>query len=181
MTIMTKSPWVRALIAASLALLPQAAMATSINELLDSDEFEIFSAALKQADLWDRITSEDGITLFLISDEAMRDEGSAFLLGEVLTTPSNQQRLVDLMSYHVSFSGPLSPGEIAAEVMIRMSADACLPVFRLGTGLRVGPEAVVVDVETVDSGIVYVIDRLLWQPRQDESGCGANIANTEVR
>lgn len=172
----TKAPLVRTLIAAGLALLPQAAMATPINILLESGDFKIFSAALKQAGLWDRITSDDGVTLFLISDEAMQDEGSAFLLSEVLTTPSNQQRLVDLMSYHVSFSGPLSPEEIAGKVMLRMSADACLPVFRLGTGLRVGPEAVVVDIETVDSGIVYVIDRLLWQPWQDGPGCGANIA-----
>ena len=171
-----KAPLMRTLIAAGLTLLPQAATAAPIDNLLESGEFAIFSAALKQAGLWDRITSDDGVTLFLISDEAMRDEGSAFLLSEVLTTPSNQQRLVELMSYHVSFGGPLSPKEIAGEVMLRMSADACLPVFRLGTALRVGPEAAVVDIKTVDNGVVYLIDRLLWQPWQDESGCGANIA-----
>jgi uncharacterized surface protein with fasciclin (FAS1) repeats len=179
MTITTKAPLVWTSITAGLALLPHAATAAPVNNLLESGEFEIFSAALKQSGLWDRITSEDGVTLFLISDEAMRDEGSAFLLGEVLTTRSNQQRLVDLMSYHVSFSSPLSPEEIQGEVMLTTSAGACLPVFRVGTGLRVGREAAVVDVEPVDSGIVYVIDRLLWQPWQGEEKCSEAIANAK--
>ena len=175
MTITTKSP-LAVLIAAGLAVLPQAATASPIDKLLESGEFEIFSAALKQAGLWDRITSENGVMLFLISDEAMRNEGSAFLLGEVLTTKSNQQRLVELMSYHISFSGPLSPDAIQGEVMLRTSASACLPVFRLGTGLHVGPEAVVTDVKQVENGIVYVIDRLLWQPWQDDARCGDLVA-----
>jgi uncharacterized surface protein with fasciclin (FAS1) repeats len=179
MTLTTKAPLIGTIIAAGLGLLPHAAMATPINDLLESSEFEIFSAALKQANLWDRITSEDGVTLFLISDEAMRDEGSAFLLGEVLMTESNQQRLVDLMSYHVSFSGPLLPEAFRGEAILTTGAGGCLPVFRLGTGLRVGPEAVVVDVKHVDSGIVYVIDRLLWQPWQDDEKCSEAIAKAE--
>jgi uncharacterized surface protein with fasciclin (FAS1) repeats len=179
MTIKTKSPLLRALIAAGIALLPQAATAAPINNLLESGEFEIFSAALKQAGLWDRITSEEGVTLFLVSDEAMRNEGSAFLLGEVLTTRSNRQRLVDLMSYHVSFSGALLPEGIRGDAMLTTNAGACLPVFRLGTGLRVGPEAVVVDVKHVDGGMVYVIDRLLWQPWQEAETCSETTAKAE--
>jgi uncharacterized surface protein with fasciclin (FAS1) repeats len=179
MTITMRSPLLWAPVAAGLALLPNGATALSINDVLQSGEYEIFSAALKRADLWDRITSELGVTLFLISDRAMRAEGSAFLLGDVLVTPSNQERLVDLIAYHVSFAGPLPPEDIGGEVMLRTSGGACLAVFRLGTGLRVGPEAVVVDVKHVDTGIVYVIDRLLWQPWQDEQKCGEAVAQKE--
>ena len=164
------------LIAASLALLPHTAMALPIEEVLSTGEFSIFGAALKKSGLWDRIISEDSVTLFLISDKAMRDEGSAFLLGTVYMTKGSQPSLFNLMSYHVSFAAPLLPDEIPHEVKLGMSAGACLPVWKSGGGIRVGPEAVVTDVKRVDNGIVYVIDRLLWQPWQDEERCDALVA-----
>lgn len=164
------------LIAASLALLPHTALALPIEEALNTGEFSIFSAALKKSGVWDRMTSEDSVTLFLISDKALRDEGSAFLLGTVYMTKGSQRSLFNLMSYHISFAAPLLPDEIPREVKLGMSAGACLPVWKSGGGIRVGPEAVVTDVRRVDNGIIYVIDRLLWQPWQDEERCDALVA-----
>jgi uncharacterized surface protein with fasciclin (FAS1) repeats len=131
---------------------------------------------LKKAGLWDRITSEDGVTLFVISDKAMRDEGSAFLLEKVLVTKYNQQRLLNLMSYHVYFGAPLFPNNIRREVNLKLEMESCLSASRSGTGIRVGPEAVVTDVKLVDGGIIYVIDRLLWQPWQEEKSCRELLA-----
>ncbi|HEX9906426.1 MAG TPA: fasciclin domain-containing protein [Propylenella sp.] len=165
-----------ALIAASLVLLPHTSVALSIEEMTESGEFRIFSTALKQSGLWDRIASEEGVTLFLVSDKAMRDEGSAFLLEKVLLTKYNQGRLFELMSYHVSFDSLLLPDEIQGEVKVSTSSEACLPVYRLGTGIRVGPEAVVTGVKRIDSGIVYVIDRLLWQRWDGEEICRGSLA-----
>jgi len=159
------------LIAASLSLLPHTAMALPIEQVLNTGHFSIFWAALKKSGLWDRMISEDSVTLFLISDKALRDEGSAFLLGTVYMTNGSRRSLFNLMSYHVSFGAPLLPDEISHEVKLGMSEGACLPVWKLGAGIRVGPEAVVTDVQRVDNGVVYVIDRLLWQPWQDEERC----------
>ena len=156
----------RALIGAALAILPQTALALPIGEFLESGEFRLFSTALKKAGLWDRITSEEGITLFVISDKAMRDEGSAFLLEKVLLTRHNQQRLRNLMLYHVYFGTPLRSDNIQREVRLGAETGPCLSVSKSGRGIRVGPEAVVTDVKQVNSGIIYVIDRLLWQPWQ---------------
>lgn len=166
----------RMLVAASLALLPHAALAISVEDVVDSGEFEIFSTALKKAGLWDLLASEDGVTLFLASDKAMRDEGSAFLLEKVLLTQHNEQRLIELVSYHVSFGPPLYPEELRGEVMVSTNHQSCLPVYRRGTAIRVGPEAVVSDVRRVDNGIIYVIDRLLWQPWEDNETCGPIVA-----
>ena len=157
-----------ALIGAALALLPPPSVALPIDEVLESGEFRLFSTALKTAGLWDRIISEEGVTLFAISDKALRDEGSAFLLEKVLLTQHNQQRLRNLMLYHVYFGMPLLSNDIQREVRFGAETGPCLSVSRSGSGIRVGPEAVVTDVKQVNSGIIYVIDRLLWQPWQGQ-------------
>jgi uncharacterized surface protein with fasciclin (FAS1) repeats len=164
------------LVAASVTLLPHTAMALPIEEVLNTGEFSIFLAALKKSGVWDRMTSADSVNLFLISDTALRNEGSAFLLGTVYMTKGAQRSLFNLMSYHVSFAAPLLPDQMPREVKLGMSAGACLPVWKTGGGIRVGPEAVVTGVTRVDNGIIYLIDRLLWQPWQDEERCDDVVA-----
>jgi uncharacterized surface protein with fasciclin (FAS1) repeats len=164
------------LIGVSLGLLPRTSVAHPINEVIDTGEFKIFSAALKKGGHWDRITSGNGVTLFVVSDKAMRDEGSAFLLEKVLVTKYNQQRLTKLMSYHAYFGAPLFPDAIQHEVKLDPGTGSCLSVSRSGTGIRVGPEAVVTDVKLVDNGIIYVVDRLLWQSWNDEENCRELLA-----
>jgi hypothetical protein len=44
-------------------------------------------------------------------------------------------------------------------------------VWRMGSAVRVGPEAVVTNYMAADNGMVFIIDRLLWQPWNDDSGC----------
>jgi uncharacterized surface protein with fasciclin (FAS1) repeats len=165
-----------AAIAVSLLILPHTSRADPIPRVLDSGEFEIFLSALKKSGLVDRINSEDRVTLFIVPDKAMRDEGSAFLLEKVLVTKQNQQRLQALMSHHVGFGPVLLPDGIGSGTDIRTSAGGCLSVFKLGTGIRVGPEAVVTDVKHVDSGVIYIIDRLLWQPwNEQDNSCGERL------
>jgi uncharacterized surface protein with fasciclin (FAS1) repeats len=187
---MTSFPWtwlqcpvpqacLRAVIAVSLLTMPHTALAEPIPKVLDSGEFEIFSSALKKSGLMDRINSEDRVTLFIVSDKAMRDEGSAFFLEKVLQTKQNQQRLVALMSHHVGFASVLLPDQIGSGAYIPTSAGGCVSVFKLGTGIRVGPEAVVTDVKHVDSGVIYIVDRLLWQPwKEQDDSCGKDLART---
>ena len=169
----------RVLIGVSLGLLPRTSVALPIKEAIDTGEFKIFSTALQKAGLWDRITSEDGVTLFFVSDKTMRDEGSAFLLEKVLITRYNQQLLLKLMSYHVYFGAPLFPDNIQREMKLDPGMGSCLSVDRSGTGIRVGPEAVVTGSKSVDGGVIYVIDKLLWQPWQDEDNCRESLAKAQ--
>ncbi len=157
----------------SVAYEPQPTAALSVNAVLESKtEFSIFTNALKKSGLWDRIAAEDAVTLFVVPDKAMKDEGSAFLLEKVLVTKSNKERLFDLMSFHSLFGVRLSPDEIEREAKLNTSANSCLPVYRLGSGIRVGPEAVVTEYLFAENGVIFVIDRLLWQPWQDDGPCG---------
>lgn len=157
--------------AAFLAIPPHTSLADPVGDVLNSGEFRIFSTALKKAGLWERIASGPEVTLFVVSDRSMRDEGSAFLLETVLVTKQNQQRLLSLMSHHISFGNRLLPNTIKGGVDIDTGAPGCLHVYTLGSAIRVGPEAVVTDVSHHGDAVVYVIDRLLWQPWEQEEGC----------
>jgi len=75
------------------------------------------------------------------------------------------------MLYHVYFGMPLLSHDVQREKRFNAETGPCLSVSRSGSGIRVGPEAVVTDVKQVNSGIIYVIDRLLWQPWQGQASC----------
>jgi uncharacterized surface protein with fasciclin (FAS1) repeats len=161
-----------AVTAGAAALLAEPASAERVDKVLASqNEFSIFTNALRKSGLWEQIQTRDAVTIFAISDKAMSDEGSTFLLDKVLLTNSNQERLFDLMSYHVLFGTTLNPEGIDGEVKLDTAEDSCLVVWRMGTAVRVGPEAVVTSHMAADNGVVYVIDRLLWQPWDDQRSC----------
>jgi uncharacterized surface protein with fasciclin (FAS1) repeats len=163
---------ITAAIAGAAALLGQPASAQPMDKLLAAhSEFSIFTNALRKSGLWEQIQTRDGMTIFAISDEAMSDEGSTFLLDKVLITKSNQERLFNLMSFHVLFGTTLDPESIDGEVKLDTAEDSCLSVWRMGTAVRVGPEAVVTSYMSADNGVVFVIDRLLWQPWDDHRSC----------
>jgi uncharacterized surface protein with fasciclin (FAS1) repeats len=168
--------------AAIVVIFAQSAVAASIGELLEQDsEFSIFVKALKKCSLWGRLAEGGSVTVFAPTDAAMRQEGSDFLLGTVLMTKWNEQRLSDLMSFHMTFNMRLDPESFDDAVALDTHAESCLRVRRIGTRIRVGPEAFVTRHLPADNGIVYVIDRLLWQPWQGDRRCdGSAIENSDV-
>ena len=148
------------------------ALAAPIDKVLDTKkELSIFAEALRQSGLWERTATEASVTMFVPSDRAMRNEGSAFLLEKVLITNSNHQRLTDVMSHHVVFGSNLAPDDITGSLELKTGPNSCLSVFKAGSGTRVGPEAVVTDHIVADNGVIYVIDRLLWEPWDATSTC----------
>ena len=161
-----------AAITGAAALLAEPASAQPMDDLLaEQSEFSIFTNALRKSGLWEQIQTREAMTIFAISNKAMADEGSTFLLDKVLITESNQERLFNLMSFHTLFGTTLDPEAIHGEVKLDTARDSCLVVWRMGTAVRVGPEAVVTSYMSADNGVVYVIDRLLWQPWDDQRNC----------
>jgi uncharacterized surface protein with fasciclin (FAS1) repeats len=116
------------------------------------------------------LQQEQSVTLFLPTDKALRDEGSAFLLEHVLLTTSNQERLQEVLSYHV-YPGLQIDRDAVRDANLRSLRGACFPLYRLGSGLRIGPESVVTEYIRADNGAIFVIDRLLWQPWDGSSHC----------
>lgn len=91
----------------------------------------------------------------------MINEGSAFLLGRVLLTKSNIERLADLVLHHIVPARRLTLDQLEGCDLPTL-AHVSLRVDRLGKALVVGGWAVVTDRKVADNGIIYIIDRLLW-------------------
>jgi uncharacterized surface protein with fasciclin (FAS1) repeats len=162
-------------------LLNGPAQPAPVHDLIDSDtQFRLFAAALKQTPLWSMLQKEQSVTLFLPTDQALRAEGSAFLLEHVLTAQSNQERLQEVLSYHVFPGVQLDRGSVR-DANLRSLRGACFPLYRSGSGLRIGPEAVVTSHIAADNGGIFVIDRLLWRPWDGSSHCsGARDASAPL-
>jgi uncharacterized surface protein with fasciclin (FAS1) repeats len=152
-------------------LLNSPAQSATVHDLINSDtQFGLFAGALRQTPLWSMLEQEQSVTLFLPTDKALRDEGSAFLLEHVLLTTTNQERLLEVLSYHV-YPGLQIDREAVRDANLHSLRGACFPLYRLGSGLRIGPEAVVTEYISADNGAIFVIDRLLWQPWDGSSHC----------
>ena len=143
----------------------QAKSADLYDEVTADERLTLFANAIDRAGLSDMLKQEGPFILFVPSDQAMTDEGSAFLLDSVLLTKSNAGRLKDLVSYHIVPSAQ-STGNAAHDVDLPTMAGVTLRVDRLGKALVVGGWAVVTDRKVADNGIIYIIDRLLWPRNQ---------------
>jgi uncharacterized surface protein with fasciclin (FAS1) repeats len=161
-----KHRWLLCPLMASVALgtFSQPVAAESIQNLLESDkQFGLFMAALKHTSFWHSLKPDAVVTMFMPSDEALKNEGTAFLLDTVLIAKRNKQRLDHVMSYRIYFDEHLVP-EAISTLELRARNGECLLVYRAGTAIRVGPEAVVTKHLPADNGIIFVIDRLLLPP-----------------
>ncbi len=138
------------------------AKSADLYEEVTSDErLTLFANAIDQAGLSDMLKQEGPFILFVPSDQAMTDEGSAFLLDSVLLTKSNAGRLRDLVSYHIVPTTE-STGNAASDGNLPTMIDAPLHMARLGAARVINGWAVVTDRKETDNGIIYIIDRLLW-------------------
>jgi uncharacterized surface protein with fasciclin (FAS1) repeats len=137
------------------------AKSADLYEEVTSDErLTLFANAVNQAGLSDMLKQEGPFILFVPSDQAMTDEGSAFLLDSVLLTKSNAGRLRDLVSYHIVPSAQ-STGNAASDGNLPTMTDAPLHMARLGAARVINGWAVVTDRKETDNGVLYVVDRLL--------------------
>jgi uncharacterized surface protein with fasciclin (FAS1) repeats len=143
----------------------------SLQALMDSrPDLSIFTHALRQSGIWERLEGGAPVIVLAPSDRAMDAEGSTFLLDQVLLTDANAERLKDLIALHVvpgssSLEGLVDDGEIGT------LDGVCMPLFDEDGRLRIGPQAFVVEQHLAEGGRLYVIDHLLWRPWQGEDPC----------
>jgi uncharacterized surface protein with fasciclin (FAS1) repeats len=138
----------------------QAKSANLFEEVTADERLTLFANAVNQAGLSDMLKQEGPFILFVPSDQAMTDEGSAFLLDSVLLTKSNAERLKDLVSYHIVPSTE-STGTAASDGNLPTMTNSPLHMTRLGTARIINGWAVVTDRKETDNGVLYVVDRLL--------------------
>ncbi len=145
----------------------QARSAGLYQEVAADDQLALFSNAVERAGLSESLEEAGPFTLFVPSDQAMINEGSAFLLERVLLTKSNAEHLADLVLHHIVPARRLTPDQLDS-VELPTLAGVSLRVSRVGSGMVVGGWAVVTDRKVADNGVIYIIDRLLW-PRDWQS------------
>lgn len=143
----------------------------SITAFMEDDKrLTIFTAALKSSSVWHHLNNNNA-TLFVTTDEALRTEGSAFLLDAVLIKKENEERLNQLMAYHLVPNKIVGLAEFSKIVMLASIGGYCIPITTAGDSLRIGPEAYVTESISASNGNIHFIDRLLWQPYLDDRHC----------
>ncbi len=153
----------------------QAKSADLYEEVTSDERLTLFANAIDRAGLSDMLKQEGPFILFVPSDQAMTNEGSAFLLDSVLLTKSNAGRLKDLVSYHIvpsaqstgnaatgnAATGNAATGNAVNDGNLPTMTDAPIHMARLGAARVINGWAVVTDRKETDNGVLYVVDRLL--------------------
>lgn len=150
-----------------LSAMSGSAMTASLYEELVADErLTLFAGAMEQAGMSGILKQEGPYILFVPSDQAMSNEGSAFLLNGVLLTPSNAGRLKDLVSYHIVPTEQLTEDGADDESLPTMMG---VPVHmaRFGKARVINGWAVVTERKEADNGVLYIVDRLLLPTSPD--------------
>lgn len=128
-------------------------------------DLTIFSTAIEHSGLADVFNGSEEYTVFAPSDTALRNEGMDFLLGSVLVTKSNRDRLNVLLSYHIVRGVRLVPETIMGHIELTTLLDQSLSVVRAGTAISVAPDSansVVTRRIASDDGVIFIVDRLIW-------------------
>jgi uncharacterized surface protein with fasciclin (FAS1) repeats len=167
---MWSRPVVVVLLWAFAAGAPGRAVSADLAQVISSDpRLTLFARAITRAGLAPTLR-EPGTIAFLPSDKALVNEGSAFLLDNVLLTDANAGRLTDLVRHHIVRARRDAP-KLNGRDQLQTLAGVPLVVTRVGTGLLVDCCAVVTDRIAAENGVVYVVDRLLWpRDRRWQSG-----------
>lgn len=143
----------------------------SMVEYLESENHsKIFISALEQTDVWHRIQN-DRITLFIVTDKALKREGSAFLLAQVLRENENTMRLNELMGLHILLGEPGNEVSSTESRMIKTINNRCFRIDKSGVSIKVGPEAFITKTVDTATGRIHYLDRLLWQRYVGDEGC----------
>jgi len=149
------------------------AISGDLSEAISSEKrVSLFARAADRAGLTAALKGPGRYVLFIPSDKAMANEGSAFLLKSVLLTEQNAGRLADLVRHHVIRAE--ASVDLAGDVDLQTLAGVPLEVARVGNGHLVAGHAAIVDRIEADNGVIYVVDRLLW-PRDPRWESGASV------
>lgn len=140
---------------------PDAAdMGTSIVDVaVDSDDFEILTAALTAAGLVDVLASDGPFTVFAPTDAAFAALPEGAL--ETLLLPENIGLLQQILIYHVVPGAVTSDQLASGGVATVEGSDVNVMV---GDSVMVDDATVVMADITADNGVIHVIDQVILPP-----------------
>jgi transforming growth factor-beta-induced protein len=138
----------------------EADMGTSIVDVaMDSDDFEILTAALMAADLADVLAGDGPFTVFAPTDAAFAALPEGAL--ETLLLPENIGLLQQILTYHVVPGAVTSDQLASGGVATVEGSDVNVMV---GDSVMVDDATVVMADITADNGVIHVIDQVILPP-----------------
>ena len=149
------------LIASALTLAAGAVASDRTDDRDALEEARVFSSAIELAGFQPELSGDRPYTLFVPSDAALIGEGSAVLLEGVYTTPSNQDRLANLVGYHI-IPGEKLVLETDSEAQIETRSGENLLITVRNDEIILNGQVRVTDTVDLGTGIAYVTSGLLW-------------------
>lgn len=135
----------------------EAAKSDIVDTAIAAGSFETLVAAVKAAGLVDVLKGEGPYTVFAPTDEAFAALPTGTVEGLLL--PENQDKLIDILTYHV-VAGKVMSTDLSDGLTATAVNDGTLTVD-LTDGVKVNNANVVkADIET-SNGIIHVIDTVL--------------------
>ncbi|MDH5556745.1 MAG: fasciclin domain-containing protein [Alphaproteobacteria bacterium] len=131
------------------------------DELNADNRLSLFANAVERSGMADILKGEGPYILLVPSNRSMVMEGSAFLLNGLLLTPSNAERLKELVSHHILEA--TAPTDSADVITLQRTS---LNIAVMGDARVIDGRAVVTERKVLDNGVLYVIDRLLMPEYQ---------------
>ncbi len=138
----------------------------STEQLLSDSSVSVFAEALEQSGVLNGLDSRMKYTMFVPADSALAAEGSKYLLETVLVAEGNEQRLQQVLSYHIV------EGEVGFETRTVPTIDgSCLDLAVDGDKISVGLESQVLSSEIKGNFTIYQVDRMVSQRWDDARLC----------
>ena len=145
-----------------------------------SQETGVFEAAVERAGLPWPPADKQAFTLFLPSDAALEAEHMAGLLEGVYASPSNRERLVDLLDYHIVPGEKLTLESDGMALAVARSGEALL-IERRGGATTVNRHIRVLESVDLGEAVVHLVSGLLWADLVYDRGPLEYLAQLEAK
>lgn len=160
--------------------MPYSSSATVQSRIRANENLSLITKAMDISYYWEKIDVRGAKTLFLPTDDAMVKEGSDFLLQSVLMTPENRERLVSLVSAHMTVA-EINITDLDSDALLPALSGDCLLITKTGDGARVGPGAEILTSEVVEGIHIVTVNKLLIPDFEMSDDCKALQLRAEVR
>ncbi len=153
------------IVAALLATSPVLA-ADVVTELQQAEELSNFASAMMLAGFGDEMRDDGPYTIFVPTDVALAEEGTATLLNGVYRTLRNRARLVDLVSYHIVLGEAVDVTEAGvSRELIALNGESIQLECDVERSMINGQIEIVATTEA-DNGVIHRVSGLLWPLQQ---------------
>lgn len=136
----------------------------------DNKDINLFTRAMDISNYWERIAALAPLTLFIPTDDAMRAEGSDFLLEAVLLVEENRKRLEAMLDAHIIAGASKVVQKNNSTLHLTLSGD-CLQITKNAGKRTVGSNARILSEVILGETLIMTVDKLLIPDYEPSGDC----------